>query len=169
LQTILTQCDILFLQEHWLSDEQLGCLGSVSVEHTALGVIGFGNSDVLSGRPYGGCAIVWRTSLKLSATSVTTNSRRMCTVMFSDGLMKLLCTIYLVYMPYERAGTDTDNTETFQQQLSIIDSLIDLHSDCHVVLGGDLNVDFMRNAAHTGLLSDFCEHASIYSVYAIAH
>jgi len=55
---ILRQCDFLFLQEHWLSDEQLDCLGSLSADHAALGVIGFGNSDVLAGRPYGGCAIL---------------------------------------------------------------------------------------------------------------
>ena len=53
LSSVLTECDILLLQEHWLSDAQLSCLSTLSSDHVAVWVSGFGNSDVLSGRPYG--------------------------------------------------------------------------------------------------------------------
>jgi len=61
---LLSVCDILFIQEHWLSDAQLSIFNSINPEFTSCGVSGFGIDDVLSGRPYGGCAIVWRKDIK---------------------------------------------------------------------------------------------------------
>jgi len=46
IRSILTGCDLLFLQEHWLSDYQLTCLNDLSCDHVAFGVSGFGNSEV---------------------------------------------------------------------------------------------------------------------------
>ena len=40
-------------------------------------------------------------------------------------------------------------------QLSIIDNIIEQNADCHVVLGGDFNVDFDRDWMHTNLLKKF--------------
>ena len=55
---LLNECDFLFLQEHWLSEAQITCLNSISSDHLAIGVSGFENSDILVGRPFGGCAIL---------------------------------------------------------------------------------------------------------------
>ena len=109
---ILSDCDILFLQEHWLSDDQLSCLSSLSLDHVAVGVSGFSNSDVLSGRPFGGCAILWRSALNLVALPVATCSSRLCAMQFSNNNIKLLC--ICVYMPYEK---DVSSLEEFQFQL----------------------------------------------------
>ena len=57
IRSILSGCDLLFLQEHWLSEDQLCWLNGLSSDHVAVGVSGFGNSDILDGRPFGGCAI----------------------------------------------------------------------------------------------------------------
>jgi len=57
---LLQNCDILFLQEHWLSEGQLSIFDSLSGMHSASGICGFDNKQVLSGRPYGGCTIFWR-------------------------------------------------------------------------------------------------------------
>jgi len=51
---LLSVCDILFIQEHWLSDAQLNIFTSIYSEFTSCGVSGFGTDEVLSGRPYGG-------------------------------------------------------------------------------------------------------------------
>jgi len=57
----------------------------------AIGVIGFGNSEILDGRPFGGCAIIWRASMNLQATPIQCNSRRVCGVLFTNQNIKLLC------------------------------------------------------------------------------
>jgi len=156
---VLYACDMLFLQEHWLSDDQLVLLNSLSSEHVAVGISGFGDADILNGRPYGGCAIVWRTSLCLQAMPIDSGSRRVCAVLFSGQNLKLLC--ISVYMPFEH----NDNSwEEFQYQLAVIDALSEQHPDCQVVLGGDFNVDLMRNWSHTALLNDFCMQGNLTPV-----
>src|SRR5260221_1879449 len=58
--TLLPSCDLLMLQEHWLSEAQLSVLSDVDRNFLHTGVSGFDCSEILSGRPYGGCAILWR-------------------------------------------------------------------------------------------------------------
>jgi len=91
LSKLLTCCDILFFQEHWLAEDQSPCLNVVSPEHCAVGISGFDNSEVLRGRPYGGCAIFWRSSLSFTISTVVINSRRVCAVLLDSESMKLLC------------------------------------------------------------------------------
>jgi len=125
LSSVLSKCDILLLQEHWLSDDLSSCLSTLSSDHVAVGVSEFG---VLSGRPYGGCAVIWRSSLNLLARPIITDSGRICAVLFSNDCIKLLCAC--VYMPYEK---DDSSMAEFQYQLSVIDSLMEQYSDCHVM------------------------------------
>jgi len=81
----------LLLQEHWLADGQLACLTSLSVDHIAVGISGFDDSDVLRGRPYGGCAIIWKNSLNLRVLPIDVNSRPVCAVLFESDDVTLLC------------------------------------------------------------------------------
>ena len=70
-------CDILFLQEHWLSDDHLKLLGGIAHKFLYTAVSGFSNADVLAGRPYGGCAILWRSGMSVTVNVININSRRM--------------------------------------------------------------------------------------------
>jgi len=79
IQKLLDECVILFLQEHWLSERRLVDLNVHSHFHVH-GLCGFDNSEVLSGRPFGGCAIFWRASKFACVEIVATNSRRVCAV-----------------------------------------------------------------------------------------
>jgi exonuclease III len=156
---LLKQCDVLFLQEHWLSDAQLDGLATISSTHLAMGISGFGCSDVLSGRPYGGCAIFWRRNLLFQVVPVLTDSRRMCCLMLSCSEFKLL--FINVYMPNE---VDLANLDEFSLQLAIVDDVINRNPDAHIILGGDFNVDFSRDWSHTILLNDFCLNICINPV-----
>ena len=57
-----------------------------------------------------------------------------------------------VYMPYE----DGERSDLFAETLSVIESVIAAYADCHIIVGGDFNVDFSRVWLHTGFLRDFC-------------
>jgi len=57
LDQLLYAHDVVHLQEHWLSDSQVNDLSVSYNSHFVHGVSGFSNNEVLSGRPYGGCAI----------------------------------------------------------------------------------------------------------------
>jgi hypothetical protein len=103
IASLLTSCDILFLQEHWLSESQLLNLNNINSTHMSMGTCGFGNDEILMGRPYGGCAILWPVNLKGSTYFVDTNNRRLCSlrachdlVLLITLLSLLLCTTHLL-------------------------------------------------------------------------
>ena len=159
LRQILADCDVLLLQEHWLSDDQLNCLNMLSTDHVSVGVSGFSNDCVLSARPYGGCAILWHKTLSLTVTPIITNSRHICALLFRGDGISLLCVC--VYMPYE---SDFSSVDEFQFQLSIVDTILSQYQDSHIILGGDFNVDWSRNWSNTTLLEDYCSQASLCPV-----
>ena len=160
--SLLTKCDFLFLQEHWLSEAQLTCLNSISDDHLATGICGFDNSEVLFGRPFGGCAIVWRKNLDAHMTVVDTGSRRLCALRLCSNSAKFL--LVNVYMPYEDVSHNATRTEEFISLLSAIEYLNSQCQDCTVIVGGDFNVDLCRNSNHTTLLNKFCSDNNLYPV-----
>ena len=156
IKSLLSNTAIAFLQELWLSDDQLGLLADIDTNYSYAGVSGFDCSDILSGRPYGGCAILWRSDILAKVTILTTDSRRVCAVRLCNDDIKLL--VINVYMPYE--GND-EMTDEFADQLAAVENLINTNLDCHTIVGGDFNVDFSRNRLHTAMLDSFCDEMTL--------
>jgi hypothetical protein len=67
-------------------------------------------------------------------------------------------------MPFEDGA---DSNSIFIEQLSVVEGLITDNSDCHIVVGGDFNVDFTRDKLHTAILSSFCDESDL--IPAIRH
>ena len=111
---MLVKATVLFLQEHWLSDDQLRSLGNIDDSFLCTGVAGFDNTEVLSQRPYGGCAILWRSDISATVTVIDTTSRRVCAIRVEIHDIRLL--LINVYMSYE--GSD-NMTDEFADQLNI--------------------------------------------------
>jgi len=63
-------------------------------------------------------------------------------------------------MPYE---DDDAKLDDFVSELSVIEDLVNVHTDCHVMIGGDFSVDFSRTRLHTALFKSFCENLNISS------
>ena len=49
----------------------------------------------------------------------------------------------------------------YSDQLAIVDSIMEENTDCHVIIGGDFNVDLSRPRVHTAMLKSFCDNASL--------
>ncbi len=81
---LLKSCDICFLQEHWLLHEHLFNL-NINSEFLSHGVSGMDSSEILVGRPYGGCAILYKKSLCSNISMVPCNARRFCAVKFTSS------------------------------------------------------------------------------------
>jgi Endonuclease/Exonuclease/phosphatase family len=152
MRHLLEQCDFLFMQEHWLSDSQLHVFNNLCNTHVSHGSCGFDNTDVLSGRPYGGCAIFWRVYIKAQVFFVQINNKRICSIRVCNEIYKLL--LSNVYMPYE---SDIAAEEEFSSVLADVLAIIDQFEDYCFVLGGDFNVDFNKHKSHARLLRDVCE------------
>jgi len=90
IASLLSKCNFLLLQEHWLSDSQLSVLGNIDNNILYYGVSGSGNDSVLSGRPFGGCAILWRSDLHVNIHPIDIDSKCICAVSVSSENWKLV-------------------------------------------------------------------------------
>ena len=154
---LLEKCQFLFLQEHWLANGQLPALNNICDSHNATAVSGFGSREVLRGRPYGGCAIVWPHIMDAFVDVVDTESNRMCAVHVSNDSCDLL--LINVYMPAESTEFAYDEFCTVLAQIA---HLTEQYPNSHLILGGDFNVDFLRCTLHSEFLNDFCTANNIY-------
>jgi exonuclease III len=153
---LLADYFVLFLQEHWLSDNQCHQFSNeLSTECSYASVAGFEGSEVLKGRPYGGCAILWRSKILNDVVRLDINSRRIVAIKCLVGGNKLV--LINVYLP-----CDTDDTlEEFSSELSICENLINDHDDHEVIIGGDFNIDLSRVSSNTMRLYNLCKGEQI--------
>ncbi len=90
ISSLMSGFSILFLQEHWLAEAQLGTLCNISANVAFTGTSGFDNDEVLLGRPYGGCAILWNSLLLANVCPLVINCRRVCAIRASFDTYKVL-------------------------------------------------------------------------------
>ena len=62
-------------------------------------------------------------------------------------------------MPCDNYTVDENYVDT----LNTISQLLYSYNPSHVVIGGDMNVDFNRSSPHTCILTDFIEDFDLYS------
>ena len=104
IKELLKQYDTLCLQEHWLPDLHLNDL-NVSDDFVIVVGSGMAPNQVISGRPYSGCAIYCCNQLSASFSPCPVASERFCSgeLALADGrLLLLVC----VYFPYDNGLAD---------------------------------------------------------------
>lgn len=113
-------------------------------------------SDIIRGRPYGGCAILWKDSANIQFNTVAINNTRVCAV-----IAKLASNIDILlvnaYLPCDE-GYRGPNHAALVETLEDIHTLIMDSRVTSVILGGDLNCDFTRSTPHVKTVSDFISH-----------
>lgn len=85
LPGILDKCDICFVQEHWLLEDQLHELNNINHDFTSVGVSGMDNWSLLPGCPYGGCGILYHKSLLSHVKIINTYSKQFCAIELSGS------------------------------------------------------------------------------------
>ena len=159
LLEMIDDYDIILLQEHWLCDDQLGKLHSLHDSYSCHAVSGVDcSSDIISGRPFGGCAIFWKKSIKHNISIIKPNSRRFIAI--SMTYHDTIILIINVYMPCD-ARQNVDEYETI---LSDISNVILEYKASFVILGGDFNCDLDRTSPITCILKDFLCNESFINV-----
>lgn len=160
-----SECDIILVQEHWLLANNLH-----RIKTGVNGFTGIANSGVdetqivLTGRPYGGCAILWRHELTplITPVQVESLSRRVCSATLNLTKCKIL--ILSVYFPTD-PGTVVYNKADLDIMLSdIMDVFLNVHCDA-IILGGDLNSDFARNTGFVSQVKAFMHGLNLSSLW----
>ena len=152
MKKIICECDVLFIQEHWLFDDEMYLLNAAFDNVYVFGHSGMENDELLRGRPFGGCAcIVPLNSRVVISPLPRPMSRRIQSCIMSFDNVKFL--ILNVYMPCE----DNRGNESFNDVLMCMQGMIESFEDVHyVIVCGDFNTSFVRPSYNSRSLTRFC-------------
>ena len=90
IYNLCSKYDILFLQETWLQKNELHILSTLHPDFQGMGTSAINEENgILSGRPYGGLAILWRRELKYIKVQ-DYNDTRLLGLQVQSNLGKLL-------------------------------------------------------------------------------
>ena len=156
---LLQSCDICLIQEHWLFNEQLNLLNT-QIDFLSIGVSGMDSSALLRGRPFGGCAILYRRSLLPHIARLTSSSKRFCAVLLTDDSGSTTL-IICVYLPFNDGSSKSHNE--FLISLAELEGFISGHRADHLLIAGDFNVDFNRNSVNLRHLHNFMSDLGLSS------
>ena len=149
LRDYSTVFDLCFLQEHWLFQSQLALL-DFSNDFSSHGISGMDDSVLLRGRPYGGCGIIFRKSLRNNITILNASSKSFCSVRLrvGDSTILLIC----VYFPTDY-HSDVSN-DNFMSSVGELCGFIDSQAFDFLLIGGDFNTDLSFNSTRSCQLRD---------------
>ena len=118
--------------------------------HMVLHVSPMPCNDIVVGRPYGGCAVIYRTNSQIHCQKIVSSNKRICPAILYIGDVKIL--VICAYLPIDRYhSTDPELMDTLQESSRIIASQnIDM-----IVFSGDLNVDPSRPSSHLNAVKNF--------------
>ena len=151
--------DICFIQEHWLFEEQLNLL-NIHNDFLYTGVSGMESTRLLHGRPFGGCAILYRKSLVPHVARLNSCSKRFCALCLTDS--RGCTTLFIcVYLPFCDGSAESSNQ--FLITLGELEGFIARHNSDHVLIAGDFNTDFNRNNVNLHHLRSFMSVLSLVS------
>ena len=156
IDKIMANYDFLFIQEHWLHSSQLHLFEDKIKHIHSYGISGMDECKLHSGRPYGGCAILWRDTLSCKVTPILSDSTRLCMVKVEFTTYTImLCT---VYMPCD-SDYDQYNNSIYNCVLQELIKHVNDESIDFVICGGDFNTDMCRvNSLHTKSLQTFMDN-----------
>ena len=143
---------MLLIQEHCLYKSELNKMCKLGDGMAITGKSSMDECIVREGRPYGGCAILWKLSLKYAVEQLKCNHVRLCGVMIQINNCEIMC-LY-VYMPCD-GWAEHDKLAEYMEVLSEIQQLIHTYNPAHVIYGGDMNTNLNRNTPHAYALRNF--------------
>ena len=146
--------DIVFLQETWLTPNEIGVLHSIHPDFNAIGTSAMSEAvqqGMICGRPYGGLGILWRKSLSVKPVfyddprllAVELNCVNSCTVLLLN-----------VYLPY---NADSASFDIYCEYLAKIESICGMHESVYTAAIGDFNAD-LKSTFGKELLTFADEH-----------
>ena len=157
LRSLIEKNTFILIQEHWLHSSEFHLFGDrLSCSYTCSS--GMADDEITRGRPFGGCAILWRSGLNACVEPVECMDKRLTAVKFTVSQTDFL--LFSVYMPCD-TETDHHNASVFDSVLREISDLAENMNIQSIICGGDFNTDLSRTRSlHTQSLTRFLENES---------
>ena len=106
IKALLSKCQILMIQEHWLNGTQLDRFSNTFSCSSMHGKTSIDTSTLLIGRPHGGCCFIYKNYLHSCIKIIPTLSDRFCCVSLT---LSSSCIVYMFcdYMPCDNNYIDS--------------------------------------------------------------
>ena len=104
------------LQEHWPRESQFHRIKNIHSRNgkiLAHNVSAMDDGLLINGRGYGGCSILWKSTLNAKVTPILMHSNRVCAVQISIGLTNII--VFNVYMPCDTGANSGMYSEILQE------------------------------------------------------
>ena len=158
--------DILLLQETWLLDSQQTILSGINSKYLYTATSGVSSrNDVIRGRPAGGVAILWRHEISKYIKVVPTVNKRICCIKICLPQFEFL--VVCCYMPCDTQTQKVD--EELIDTLNAICCLIESSDSKHCIIGGDFNIDFVRNTGNVKYMKGFMNDYKLHLMWDSLH
>ena len=146
--------DFLLLQEHWLYEQNFHKFEKInnSIDICIEGKSAMNPEVMRSGRPHGGCAILWNSTIGFNILPIKTVSNRLNFINISSKDYNFL--LFNVYMPCDSRSEGVSFNQ-FQDVLAEISIISHNNRSDFLIIAGDFNVDFSRDTPQTKELTFF--------------
>ena len=156
---LLSECDILLVQETWALKDQVGRLNRHFDDYNTYGVSGITEDVLLKGRPYGGVSFLYKKSMSPYVQVCELSSNRACCIRLSTNVGYVY--VFNVYMSCD--STTNTNLADYNEVLSVISNFCATHNVVNCVIGGDVNIDILRiKSGNTIRLQNFIEKENLF-------
>ena len=147
--------DIICLQETWHLKEMHQQFSNIHKEYTYVEESGVdSNTTILSGRLYGGLAILYKKCIAGSVTKIDFLNNRLLGIHIKGihGCKDIV--LLTVYMPCDNRRAEIVN-DVFIEVLSHIEQIFSQFDDAGFIICGDWNTDPVRHNAQTNAFLEF--------------
>jgi len=132
VQVLCKSYDIICLQETWLPLQEQNFLATIDKDFTFYGTSPVDlSTQLLTGRPYGGVAFLYRKGLVSGVTRVETSDARLLCI--DINIVGNTLRIINCYLPYDNG----DNDAEYVHYLAKIHNLLDDHPNNNGIAVGD--------------------------------
>ena len=159
IKALLSKCQILMIQEHWLNGTQLDRFSNTFSCSSMHGKTSIDTSTLLIGRPHGGCCFIYKNYLHSCIKIIPTLSDRFCCVSLT---LSSSCIVYMfcVYMPCD--NNNNDSLHVYVDILTQISAIYSKYDAEYICIGGDMNTDLVRlQSQNTQALFQFAAKESL--------
>ena len=156
IRRVCKDIDVLLLQETWLSEANCSRIQAAFPEYVVFHSSAMEtklSSNIRTGRPYGGTAVLIHKRLANSCHRIVSNTPRLTAVccQATKTCAMLFCS---VYMPYNDGSLE--NVAEYEETIGFMQSLLDGCIGCKVIYGGDFNTSKNAVTEFRPFLDSFC-------------
>jgi len=156
-------CDLIAVEEHWLSRDKLNLLSTVHPDFVGYGVSGMNRmlqTKIYAGRPFGGVGLLWRRELSSRVKVITADVAGRCLAVQFDMCKDKSILIFVVYLPCFTNSSDywTEVGHCY----GFIESILMSHKK-EAIIVGDFNFPCSPHNAAFAKCADVLNGYSIYN------